>query len=421
MPITILMPALSPTMTEGHLVKWHKTVGESVSPGDLLMEIETDKAVMEVEATQKGIIAHIFISAPAESIAVGRVIALLKEENEELTEEILSKFQIDAFSENHSSPKISDELPQPKECDLKSSSKEFAAKEANLPKDDVRISVSPLARKLAGQRNLDLSKITGSGPRGRIVKNDVDGIFNNQIYEAKQNDDSKNINNEVTYIPLTPMRKTIAQRLALSKQTIPHFYISVDCLMDDLLLLRKQINESFGSKLFSINDFMVRACALALSSVTEMNTLWNDTNLMSYSKVDLAVAVSVEGGLITPIVRAAETKSLKTLSVELKNLIQMARAGKLSPKDYHGGTFTITNLGMWGIDEFCPIVNPPHSGILAIGASKEKPVIKNGSVSIGSVITATVAADHRVIDGEVAARFLTLFRKLVESPYQLII
>lgn len=408
MPAVVLMPALSPTMTEGHLVRWHKSVGDKVSAGDLLMDIETDKAVMEVEATQEGILARILVPAPAESISVGTALAYLKQEGEndaDIPEGPPTRSEApDLLSgKNLETP----EKESPKETLSKDESFESLPSKV-FQSHESRQAVSPLARKLAAQHSLDLATLTGSGPRGRIVKKDIEAAMNKPV----------ELSGKVTSIPLSSMRKVIAQRLTHSKQTIPHFYVSVECVMDELLALRQRMNEE--EKLLSVNDFMASACAQALAKVPEMRILWGETQLAQYPHVDLAVAVSIPGGLITPIVKAADTKSLKTLARELKDLIVRARAGKLRPEEYQGGTFTLSNLGMSGVSHFLPIINPPHSGILAIGASLAKPVIKEGGIVIAQVMTATVAADHRVVDGEVAAKFMMAFKKLVEHPYRLL-
>jgi pyruvate dehydrogenase E2 component (dihydrolipoamide acetyltransferase) len=291
-----------------------------------------------------------------------------------------------------------------------------------------------MARKLAEQQSINLSDINGSGPRGRIIKEDIEKMMSCQTWhaapKAMSHDKSPTSgmqsgvqgksceNNKETIIPLTAMRKTIAQRLSFSKQNIPHFYVSASCLMDDLLEVRLKMNQALGEKRFSVNDFMARACALTLRDVPEMNTLWDEARgLVRYSHVDLAVAVSVEGGLITPIVKNAADLALGQLANQLKDLIERARANKLNPGEYQGGTFTISNLGMWHVEQFFPIINPPHAGILAIAASLPQPVIRDGEITIGHVLKCTLAADHRVIDGQVAAKFLTKFKQYVENPY----
>jgi pyruvate dehydrogenase E2 component (dihydrolipoamide acetyltransferase) len=418
MPFVILMPALSPTMTEGHLVKWHKSIGDHVRPGDVLMDIETDKAIMEVEATQEGVLVHIWKEAPAESVQVGNPLAILKQAGEanELWERLLEEAMTSTPGMDVQSADAPTAVAPPVAT---------APKEA-LEAQPLRMRISPLARKIAQLSGLDLVHVQGkgTGPRGRILKHDVEAALD-RLATTASNQASTPVASypleAYTLMPLTPMRKVIAERLSFSKQTIPHFILSAECCMDELLILRQKIHESLGEKLFSINDFLVKACAMALHRVPEMNTLWGESSLKRYTHVDLAVAVSVPGGLITPLVFAAETKSLRHISSELKQLIQRARAGKLRTEEYQWGTFTLSNLGAGSVTHFQAIINPPHSGILAIGASQEKPIVDHGSIRIAQSFTATLSADHRVIDGQEAAHFLTTFKNLVEHPYQLVV
>lgn len=437
MPTPILMPALSPTMTQGHLVKWHKQEGDLVRCGDLLMDIETDKAVMEVEATQEGIMDCIIVPAPTDAVVIGQVIAVLRAEGE--APGVGKAWKVEGSDTPDTSQKSAPQgSSESKSSELKESqSKEESKKGCDSPgkvvppciqdkgeKREERIRISPLARKIAALHGVDVSTLQGSGPRGRIIKQDIEnalaqpagercGTSGSALAQAQQEGASA-----VTVLPLSPMRKVIAQRLSLSKQTIPHFYLSVDCQMDELIHLRTQMNRV--EKLFSVNDFMVRACALALAQSPAVRTLWDDTQLLRHEHVDLAVAVSIDGGLITPIVRQAETKPLSIMAKELRNLIDRARKGQLKPHEYQGGTFTLSNLGMLGVDHFQPIINPPHSGILAIGSTRSQPIVKNGAVTIAQMVTITIAADHRVVDGEAAARFLQVFKGLLENPYLLL-
>lgn len=422
MPTPILMPALSPTMTQGHLIKWHKQEGDRVRSGDLLMDIETDKATMEVEATQEGVLDCIIIPAPTESVPIGQVIAVLRSEGENPgvgeswrtttppTSPALSTSSVQG-------PSASTEVSAPAQAPNLSGVRE-KKKDNRAPE---RMPISPLARKIAALHGVDVRTLEGSGPRGRIIKQDVEDALaqlaqhnKGALSTQKQSD----LVSAVTVLPLTPMRKVIAQRLSLSKQTIPHFYLSVDCHMDELLHVRTQMNRV--EKLFSVNDFMVRACAVALAQCPHVRTLWDDTQLIRHENVDLAVAVSIDGGLITPIVRHADTKPLSVMARELRSLVDRARKGQLKPQEYQGGTFTLSNLGMLGVDHFQPIINPPHSGILAIGCTRSQPIVKEGAITIAQVVTVTIAADHRVVDGEAAARFLQVFKGMVENPYLLL-
>ncbi|MBM3631678.1 MAG: 2-oxo acid dehydrogenase subunit E2 [Alphaproteobacteria bacterium] len=509
MPIPITMPALSPTMTTGHLIVWHKRVNDVVNTGDLLLEIETDKAVMEVEATQSGILDYLAVPAGTNDVAVGTIIAALRHQTE--LEGVSKTWLLEQGIENSTVPVVASPAPldqpspaqpiqsatvQPAGVSLSStlikdekstssaghlntSPDSGASTNANgfngqasakpdstvapvhISRDHNRVMASPLARKWAEQHGISLHHIHGTGPRGRIVKNDVMEAMKHGTVDQRNgtlenhNGDIKGISSPIhvsscsvplleravdtglgaldpaygercdyivastTPVSLSGMRKTIAQRLTLSKQTVPHFYLTVQCHMDALLALRQAMNGD--SKGLSVNDFMVRACALSLRKVNEMRLMWGDEqHAVQHDHVDLAVAVSVPGGLITPIVRFADTKPLRTLAPELKSLIVRARNGKLSPNEYQGGLFTLTNLGMMGIDQFNPIINPGHTGILAIGATKEQAIVRDGAVTVGKVMQATIAADHRVIDGSVAAEFLTTFQKLIEQPLLLV-
>jgi len=512
MPIPIKMPALSPTMTTGHLLIWHKKVNEAVRSGDLLLEIETDKAVMEVEATQSGIMDYVAVAGGTNDVMVGKVIAILRETAEaegvgkqwlqDQGEDISAPAPAPASPVSTPAPASpvipSVTMPAPAPAPVSSGTTSAPAPAERAPHVTThpasleepqggylstastashftvpsstassRILASPLAKKWAEKHDIPLQCIDGTGPRGRIVKEDVlrvlcHGPENNRHAYADSNVNANaNANvigdarpdsreNERGYaaevhtsapiagntavspaapiyhdaepvrVALSGMRKTIAQRLTLSKQTVPHFSLTVACRMDELLHLRSEMNGS--EKGLSVNDFMVRACAMALQAVPDMRLMWGDeSHALQHQTVDLAVAVSVPGGLITPIVRHADTKSLRALSVELKGLIERARQGRLGATEYQGGLFTLSNLGMMGIDQFTPIINPPHTGILAIGATKKTPVItSDGVCGVGQVMNATVSADHRTIDGSVAALFLTTFQRFVEHPLRLV-
>lgn len=402
MPIVITMPALSPTMTEGHVVKWHKQEGDRLRAGETLVEIETDKATMEVEVVDEGILFTILIPEGTQGISVGKPLAVLREDRD--TEEQLQTY-IHQLQEPQGGSTAPQEMPSLEVPAL-------VQQAPQLQQEPSRIMASPLARKIADQSGIALETVMGTGPRGRIVRRDIEEAIAASAHRAPLM--------EPTTIPLTGMRRTIAKRLTESKQTIPHFYLSVECRVDDLLALRQSLNTALEDKVFSVNDFMVRACAIALEETPAMQGQWQDTHIVQSGSVDLAVAVSVEGGLVTPIIRAAATKSLRQLTQELKELIQRARAHQLQPQDYQGGTFTLTNLGMWGITSFQPIINPPQSGILAIGASVEKPIVDKGAIVIGSMMTVTLAADHRVVDGSTGAVFLQAFKRYVENPLLLV-
>ena len=414
MPTPILMPALSPTMTEGRLSKWNKTVGQAVQSGDLLMDVETDKAVMEVEATQEGILDLIVIPGETDAVKVGQIVAVLRSDDEESGSG--QKWLDDNGQHPEQDQSARDEKGQGDASIEAPASSHAAPDNISVPGVTNRIIASPLAKKIAQDKGLDLSHVRGSGPRGRILKRDVEQVSSPCL--SKDFVHSLNEPCQTTRRDLTPMRKSIAKRLTQSKTTVPHFYLSVECHMDELLKLRIQMNSC--EKIFSINDFMVRACALALDAVPDMRVVWSETHLVQHHASDVAVAVSVEGGLVTPIVRQAEKKSLRDLSKEMRYWIDKARQGKLTPEDYQGGVFTLSNLGMMGVDCFYPILNPPHAGILAIGTTREAPVAKDGQLSVAQVMTASLAADHRAVDGVCAAEFLTTFRSFIEQPYRLI-
>lgn len=415
MPISILMPALSPTMTEGNLVKWLKKEGDPVKAGDVLAEIETDKATMEVEAVDEGTLGKIMVAAGTEQVAVNSLIALLLEEGEE------------AIALEKHLEKPLDKAPlssKPASEPLTTSSKPTATPEKEAPSvlskavnSGERIFASPLARRLAEHMNVDLKTISGSGPHGRVVKLDVEKA-------SKSSSNSPTIAyGESGYVdvPVNNMRKITAKRLTESKQEIPHFYLTVDCTIDAILALRADINARLEGEKLSVNDFIIRAVALALIKVPEANVSWQETALRHYKSADIAVAVAIEGGLITPIIRSAEHKSLRQLSSEMKNLAEKARSGKLAPAEFQGGTFTISNLGMYGIKHFGAIINPPQACILAVGMGEQRPIIRNGQIEIATQMTCTLSVDHRAVDGAVGSTYLTAFKELIEDPLKLLV
>jgi pyruvate dehydrogenase E2 component (dihydrolipoamide acetyltransferase) len=407
MSISILMPALSPTMTEGNLVKWHKKEGDFLKAGDILAEIETDKATMEVEVVDEGILGKILIDAGTENVKINTPIALVLEDGEDS--------QTIAF--NPSLPPVTQDPSAIKNRQNVEDTNVILFPEKQNLKE--RIIASPLARRIAREKNIDLSVLIGSGPKGRIIKHDVEKVLMTHPKSPEQFVEKKDSYHD---IPVKGMRKIIAQRLTESKQTIPHFYLTVDCILDDLLSLRRSINESTLSKTkISVNDLIIRACALALQQAPDMRVTWHDTFVRQYISADISVAVSIEGGLVTPILREAEKKSISTISTEMKSLIEKAKAGKLMPEDYQGGILTLSNLGMYGIKNFQAIINPPQSSILAIGAAEERPSIHQGAIKIASIMNVTLSVDHRSVDGAVAAKFLTSFKELLENPLSLLI
>ncbi len=432
MPTEILMPALSPTMEEGTLAKWLVKEGDTVSSGDLLAEIETDKATMEFEAVDEGVIGKILIAAGTEGVKVNEVIAILLEEGE-------SADDIGTAP----APKAAAAAPAA-ETAAAAPAAETAAPAATAPApaapaktDGTRVFATPLARRIAADKGLDLSQITGSGPHGRIVKADVEGATAAPksappaakaaapAAAAMAAGPSTDVilktyaDRPFEEVKLDGMRKTIAARLTEAKQSVPHFYLRRDINLDALLKFRSQLNkqlEGRGVKL-SVNDFVIKACALALQQVPEANAVWAGDRTLKFEKSDVAVAVAIEGGLFTPVLRDAEMKSLSALSAEMKDLAGRARARKLAPHEYQGGSFAVSNLGMFGIDNFDAIINPPHSAILAVGAGAKKPIVgADGELTVGTVMSVTLSVDHRVIDGALGANLMQAIKDNLENP-----
>jgi pyruvate dehydrogenase E2 component (dihydrolipoamide acetyltransferase) len=444
MPVKVLMPALSPTMTEGTLAKWHVKEGDTVESGDVIAEIETDKATMEVEAVDEGKIGKILVSEGSENVAVNEVIALLLEEDED--ESALEGADTSAASTGggESAPAKDDakEEKAPAAAEKSASGGDKPAPAAPVSGGE-RIKASPLARRIAANEGVELSGVSGSGPRGRIVKRDIEAALSSKPAEkSAASEDKKSADApaaasapaasgwnpdltglpEYEEIPNSGMRKTIARRLTESKQQVPHFYLTVDCELDNLLATRKQLNEKAGEGVkISVNDFVIRAVSLALKKVPAANSIWTDKATLQCKKQDISVAVAIEGGLITPVVRDAGSKGLAEISGEMKALAGKARDGKLKPEDYQGGTFSVSNLGMFGIKEFSAIINPPQGCILAVGAGEQRPVVKDGALAIATVMSCTLSVDHRAVDGAVGAEFMAEFKKLIEDPLSMLL
>lgn len=434
MPIQILMPALSPTMTEGNVAKWLKKEGDEVHSGDVLAEIETDKATMEYEAVDDGRLGKILVPEGAEGIKVNQPIALLLAEGEDTS--ALEKFA-EAPTETAPARALDEERAQA------APPQAVATAQATPPRGNGRIFASPLARRMAQQASLDLGAITGSGPQGRIIKADIEAALSARRPSTARPEAAPQIssaaapvplpaqskervvalagNPPYTERPLTAMRRVIARRLTESKQTIPHFYLTVDCEIDELVKFRSQLNAKSDAYRISVNDFAIRAAALALRQVPAANASWSDEAILQWDAVDIAVAVALEDGLITPIVKNADRKGLATIANETKDLAARARQGKLKLEEFQGGTFSISNLGMFGVRDFAAVINPPHGGILAIGAGEQRPVVKNGALAIATVMSCTLACDHRVVDGAVGAQFLAAFKKLIEDPLTMLL
>ena len=414
MTINITMPALSPTMTEGTVARWLKMEGDSVEAGEPIAEIETDKATMEVEAIDDGVLGKIVVGDGTENVAVNTVIGVMLAEGEDAS-------ALEA---------VAVEAPAPAAPPSAAETAPVAAEPAPAPsvpapaaEDGQRIKASPLARKMAAQAGIDLATLSGSGPKGRIVKADIEAAMAGAPVSAVAPAQAPAAAPEGTYteVPLSNMRKTIARRLTESKQTIPHYYLSVDCELDRLLGLRKELNARDEGFKLSVNDFILRAMALALRKVPEANAGWSETAILQYDTVDVSVAVAIEDGLITPIVRDADRKGLATISAEVKDLAARARDRKLLPHEYQGGSFSVSNLGMFGIREFAAVINPPQSGILAVGAGEKRAVVKDDALAVATVMTCTLSADHRVIDGAIGARLLAAFKAYVEEPLTMLL
>jgi pyruvate dehydrogenase E2 component (dihydrolipoamide acetyltransferase) len=442
MPIQILMPALSPTMTEGNLAKWLKKEGEAVKAGDVLAEIETDKATMEVEAVDEGTLGKIVVPAGSQGVKVNEVIALLLEEGEDAS--ALGKAPPKAAAAPSApspaaaapaaapAPVAAPAKPQPAPAPAPAKPQPAAAPAAG-PTNGERVFASPLARRMASQAGIDLSRVTGSGPHGRVVKADIDAALARGVPGAPAPAPAPQPGAPApaapafglpafTEQPHSMMRKTIARRLVESKRDAPHFYLTIDCNIDALLKLRQDINAKRGDKeKISVNDLVIKAAALGLKAVPAANASWTDNAVRLYQAADISVAVATPGGLITPIVHSADTKSIGTISAEMKDLATRAREGKLKPEEYQGGTFSVSNLGMYGIREFAAVINPPQGAILAVGAGEQRPIVKDGALAIASMMSCTLSVDHRVVDGAIGAEFLAAFKKLVEDPLTLLI
>ncbi|EDZ45780.1 pyruvate dehydrogenase complex dihydrolipoamide acetyltransferase [Rhodobacterales bacterium Y4I] len=435
MPTEILMPALSPTMEEGTLAKWLVKEGDTVSSGDLIAEIETDKATMEFEAVDEGVIGKILIAEGSEGVKVNTPIAVLLEDGESADD--IGSSSADAAP----AQEAKEEAPAEAKSEAKADAPKEEAKAAPAAPqgaDGNRIFASPLARRIAADKGLDLARITGSGPKGRIVKADVidakpqaaaapkaeasaapapaaaapsgpSADMVARMYEGRDYEEVK----------LDGMRKTIAARLTEAKQTIPHFYLRRDIQLDALLKFRGELNkqlEGRGVKL-SVNDFIIKAVALALQAVPDANAVWAGDRVLKMKASDVAVAVAIEGGLFTPVLQDADSKSLSALSAQMKDLAKRARDRKLAPHEYQGGSFAISNLGMFGIDNFDAIVNPPHAGILAVGSGVKKPVVgADGELKVATLMSVTMSVDHRVIDGALGADLLKAIVENLENP-----
>ena len=442
MPIEILMPALSPTMKEGNLAKWIKKEGDNISPGDVIAEIETDKATMEVEAVEEGVLEKLLVSEGTENVPVNQAIALLLEEGEDKKSLQNYKIKNVAVANNDDNTQADR---------VKDSSKESPVLEKKLePKieqptfvpnteppspsiitkvqdqeQNKDIKASPVAKNIAAKNNISLVNISGTGPKGRIVKQNVLDF----LEKPQSTDHIIRIAEDYQQKPNNNIRKVIASRLVAAKQTIPHFYLNIECQISDLLAARTQINNLAAcdengkpSYKVSVNDLIIKATALALKQVPQANASWHEEAILQYNNIDISVAVAIDDGLITPIIRNAEQKRVIAISKEMKQLAAKAKAGSLTPEEFQGGGFSISNLGMYGIKQFNAIVNPPQGAIIAIGAGEKKVIVdKQGNFIATDVMNVSLSCDHRVIDGAVAAQFLNKFKYYIENPITLLV
>jgi pyruvate dehydrogenase E2 component (dihydrolipoamide acetyltransferase) len=419
----ILMPALSPTMEEGVLAKWHVKVGDTVKAGDVIAEIETDKATMEVEAVDEGEITDILVAEGTEGVKVNTPIARLKDEGGAA-----------APAPKADAPKAAESAEPARSAPAASAPAPAPAKAAAAPArtDGARVFASPLARRLAAQGNIDLSAVTGTGPHGRIVKRDLEGAPTGAAKPAAApasaaTAESRKVQSlaqmgipdgSYDLVPLDGMRKAIARRLTDSFRDVPHFPLTIDCRIDGLLAARVKVNallEKDGVKV-SVNDFVIKASAMALKAVPEANASYSPEGIAMHHHADVAMAVAIDGGLITPIIRKAETKTLSQIASESKDLAKRARDRKLKPEEFQGGTFSVSNLGMFGIKSFASIINEPQGAIMSVGAGEQRPVVVNGQLAVATVMTVTLTCDHRVVDGAIGAKFLQVFKAMIEDP-----
>jgi len=418
MPIEILMPALSPTMKEGNLAKWVKKEGDKIKAGDVIAEIETDKATMEVEAVDEGTLGKILVAEGTENVPVNSCIALILEDGED--KKALENYASANATKKVEEAKIVEEKKLVQTGDNSASAIQNSTKNLSNLSDSNIVKASPLAKRIAKEEGVILSQIAGSGPHGRIIKDDVLGFVKNG--GSRQGVVHRN-SQEFYAVKNNNIRKVIAKRLLESKQNVPHFYLSCEFKIDKLNELRHALNEvaeldENGNPAYkiSVNDLIIKATAMALKKVPEANSSWTDDAILIYNNVDISMAVEIDGGLITPIIKNADQKSIQAISKESKQLAKKAREGKLAPEEFQGGTFSISNLGMFGIDNFSAIVNPPQSCILAVSRAVEKPIVEHGQIKIGHMMNVTLSCDHRAVDGAIGAEFLKALRRYIEHP-----
>ena len=453
MPTNILMPALSPTMEKGNLAKWLKKEGDKVKSGDVIAEIETDKATMEVEAVDEGTLAKIIVPEGTQDVPVNEIIAVLAGDGEDVkaagagaAKPATSNAPPQKASE---APSAAKPAPAPAAAAAPKAAAPAAAApaaQASAPQSNGhdRIFSSPLARRLAKEAGVDLARVSGSGPHGRIIAKDVEEAKSGKglkapaavpagapaVAPSMSDKQIRALYEDGSYevIPHDGMRRTIAQRLTASMQTIPHFYLTIDCNIDLLVKAREQINaaapkDKDGKPAYklSVNDFVIKAMALALQRVPDANVSWTEGGMLKHKHSDIGVAVAMPGGLITPIIRKAETKPVSVISAEMKDFAARARARKLKPEEYQGGTTAVSNLGMFGIKDFTAVINPPHATILAVGVGEERAIVKNGKIEAAEMMTVTLSCDHRAVDGALGAQLISAFKMLVENPIMMVV
>ena len=437
MPINILMPALSPTMEKGNLAKWLKKEGDKVKSGDVIAEIETDKATMEVEAVDEGVIAKILVPEGTADVPVNDVIAVLAGDGEDVKAAASSGGAAKAEAKPEPKAEAKTEAPKapvpaPAAAPAKTGAPQAATAQAN---GHARVFSSPLARRLAKDAGIELSRITGSGPHGRIVARDVEDAKSGKGLKAPgapamSDQQILALYEEGAYESIShdSMRRTIAQRLTAATNSMPTFYLTVDCDLGKLNAAREEINAAAGKDKdgkplykLSVNDFVIKAMALALQKVPDANVSWTEAAMLRHKHSDIGVAVALPFGLITPIIRQAERKSLSAISNEMKDLAARAKAKKLKPNEYQGGTSSVSNLGMYGIKDFTAVINPPQSSILAVGTGEDRAIVRNGQIVVASMMSVTLSCDHRAIDGALGAQLITAFKKLIENPVMMVV
>ncbi|QWK78704.1 pyruvate dehydrogenase complex dihydrolipoamide acetyltransferase [Brucella pituitosa] len=451
MPIKITMPALSPTMEEGNLSKWLVKEGDKVTSGDVIAEIETDKATMEVEAVDEGVVAKLVVPAGTEGVKVNALIAILAEDGEDVAEAAKGGDSAPApkaeAAKEEPKKEVATAAPAKAEAPAAAPAAAKSAENKGAENKGDRVFASPLARRIAKDAGVDVSAVKGTGPHGRVVQRDVEAAIKSGGAKAAsaapqaaasapkpQSDDAiLKLFEEGTYeiVPHDGMRKTIARRLVESKQTVPHFYLTIDCELDALLALRSQINSAapltktekgeVPAYKLSVNDLVIKAVALALRDIPEANVSWTEGGMIKHKRADVGVAVSIPGGLITPIVRQSESKTLSAISNEMKDLAKRARDRKLKPDEYQGGSTSVSNLGMFGVKDFAAIINPPHATIFAIGAGEQRAVVKNGEIKVATVMSVTLSTDHRAVDGALAAELAQAFKRHIENPMGMLV